>query len=279
MDFTNSCSSGRADGARRPDNAEMFLARSRHAAAIATMPATFSVPGRRPRSWLPPRSIGVQRVPLRTTSAPTPFGPWNLCAESETRFAPIVRMSNGTLPMPWTASMCSGTFLLVAHFGDMLDRMHHAGFVVGEHDRDERGVVADRVAQRVHVEAARAVDAEIRNAVARRLEALDGIQHGGVFDLRGDDVALIAARIHDTADGEVVRLGAAAREDDLGLRRSRESRQARARVAERFGGTVAQVVPAGRDSRNARCRTAAWIRTRPGPPGWWRYYRDKPFAW
>ena len=46
------------------------------------MPATFSVPARRPRSWPPPRCSGGERRARRArTSAPTPCGPPSLCAD------------------------------------------------------------------------------------------------------------------------------------------------------------------------------------------------------
>src|SRR5208337_842447 len=40
-----------------------------------TMPARFSVPARRERSWRPPYNSGCNNVPLRTYSAPAPIGP------------------------------------------------------------------------------------------------------------------------------------------------------------------------------------------------------------
>jgi len=49
------------------------------AAAVPTAPATLGVPLRRPRSCPPPSILGRTRAPARTTSAPLPFGPPNLC--------------------------------------------------------------------------------------------------------------------------------------------------------------------------------------------------------
>ena len=49
-----------------------------HAAPSPTMPGTFSVPDRRPRSWPPPTISGSSSVCLRTKIAPQPFGPVHL---------------------------------------------------------------------------------------------------------------------------------------------------------------------------------------------------------
>ena len=81
----------RADSSRtRPDAPSRSRAVASAAAAIATMPATFSVPARRSRSCGPPRRMGRSTAPPRTTSAPIPFGPPNLWALTLTRSAPAV---------------------------------------------------------------------------------------------------------------------------------------------------------------------------------------------
>ena len=60
---------------------------SSSARANPTMPATFSVPARRCRSCEPPESCASSGVPCRTNSAPTPFGPFSLCADRLSRSA------------------------------------------------------------------------------------------------------------------------------------------------------------------------------------------------
>ncbi len=65
---------------------------ARSAAAIATAPATFDVPERSPPSWPPPSMSGSSAAPPRTTSAPVPLGPPNLCAEIATRSAPAAAL-------------------------------------------------------------------------------------------------------------------------------------------------------------------------------------------
>ena len=62
------------------------------------MAGTFSVPARRFRSWRPPVITPAMGVPRRTHSAPAPFGPPNLCADSESRSTPSAATSTGILP-------------------------------------------------------------------------------------------------------------------------------------------------------------------------------------
>ena len=85
---------------------------ARAAAAAApnpAMPVTFSVPARRSRSCGPPASTESSGVPRRIASAPTPFGPCNLCAEQVSRSVPHDAKSVGTRPTHWVASVCSST--------------------------------------------------------------------------------------------------------------------------------------------------------------------------
>src|ERR1017187_2241578 len=70
-----------------------------------TMPARFSVPARRDRSWRPPYIIGCSKVPLRTNSAPAPCGPCILWPVTVSRSQPICFTSSGTLPAACTASV------------------------------------------------------------------------------------------------------------------------------------------------------------------------------
>jgi len=56
---------------------------------------------------LPPVIVGCSRVPRLIQSAPTPFGPLNLCAESDSRSTPSARTSTASLPTDCTASVCT----------------------------------------------------------------------------------------------------------------------------------------------------------------------------
>ena len=71
-----------------------------------TMPATFSVPARRPSSWGPPGRIDSIAAPGRMAIAPTPFGPWSLWALQVSASMPSVVHSTGSRPTHCTASVC-----------------------------------------------------------------------------------------------------------------------------------------------------------------------------
>ncbi len=76
------------------------------------MPGTFSVPDRMPRSWPPPSMIAVSRtrgLRRRTYSAPTPFGPYILCALIEAMSTLSSLTLNGTFPTACTASVWNST--------------------------------------------------------------------------------------------------------------------------------------------------------------------------
>ncbi len=86
-----------------------------HAAAASaatpapTIPATFSVPPRRSRSCGPPITCGSTRTPARTQRIPTPFGPWNLCADAVTRSTGRFARSVGMRPTHCVASQWKRT--------------------------------------------------------------------------------------------------------------------------------------------------------------------------
>ncbi|SHT67748.1 Uncharacterised protein [Mycobacteroides abscessus subsp. abscessus] len=77
------------------------------AAAIPSAPGTFSVPARNRFSCGPPRVTGSSRCPLRTSNAPIPRGPPNLCADTDIMVAPTTVRSN--FPAVWTASVWKAT--------------------------------------------------------------------------------------------------------------------------------------------------------------------------
>ena len=92
----------------RPSPASHAIAASA-AAPMPAMPGTFSVPPRRSRSCGPPITCGATRTPLRTQSAPMPFGPWNLCAAKLARSTGIERSSQGMRPTHCVASVWKRT--------------------------------------------------------------------------------------------------------------------------------------------------------------------------
>ena len=79
------------------------------AAPKPTMAGTSSSPPRRARSCAPPTTNGGSRRPRRTSSAPAPFGPPNLCALTEHRSAPRAPKSTGTCPAAMHASTWTST--------------------------------------------------------------------------------------------------------------------------------------------------------------------------
>ena len=147
------------------------------ALARPTMPATFSVPARWRRSWLPPTSSDSNGVPRRTNMAPIPLGPCILWALMENRWQPKRRTSNGTLPAPCTASMWKKAPAVRAILADFFDGLQDAGLVVGQHHADQAGLGPDG-AQNV-----------------RRIDEAAGLRRDeGGFDADGGE-ALAACRI------------------------------------------------------------------------------------
>ena len=129
--------------------------------------------------------------------------------------------------------------------GDRLDR---PDLVVGVHDRDERGVGPGvAVPQGVGIDDAAPSDRQERRGCQPRFaSALTVLQDGLVLD-RGRDQMSAAGRLErfgGAAQREVVGLGAAAREDDLGRLGADERRDRRSGVIERRLGPLAEGVDA-----------------------------------
>ena len=103
---------------------------------------------------------------------------------------------------------------------DLGNRMKRADLVVGPHDRDEHGLVGDRVAHRVRIDHPVLVDRQIGHCrLAGTLERAATVEHGLVLgDATDDVVALIFVKLDDALDCQVVGLGGAAGENNfLGL--------------------------------------------------------------
>ena len=127
------------------------------------------------------------------------------------------------------------------------ERLDDADLVVGGHDRDEDGLVGDRVSQLVEIDEAVLLHRQIGDAVAVLLEPLARVDHGFVLGHRRDDViALLPVHLGDALDREVVGLGRAAREHDLFRVGADEIRDLLARrVDGLLGGPAERMVPAG----------------------------------
>ena len=162
----------------------------------------------------------------------------------------------------------------LAHEGDDgVERLAHAGLVVDEHHRDETHGLVQRVGERVEVDDAATVDRD--GSPARRQARL---QHGGVLHGAAQDRAaggdLRATRdpgaAGDAADGEVVGLGAAAREDDLAWVGTEQAGELLPGVVEGALGRPRDAMGPGRVAvtvrqerqhrRDAPPRTSAWSR-------------------
>ena len=162
-----------------------------------TMPGTFRVPERMPRSCPPPSICAVMRTRglRRTYSAPTPFGPYILCADSDTRSARTALTSNGTLPDALHGVDVEERAALLDDRADLVERVDDADLVVGEHDRHDHRLVGHRRATRLRVHAPVLLDGQVGHLEPVFLEPLAGVQHRLVLGLDGDDVvAAIAGR-------------------------------------------------------------------------------------
>ena len=110
------------------------------------------------------------------------------------------------------------------------------------------------------------------------LERPAGLQHRRVLDHGRDDVAALrAGRPRDAAHGEVVGLGRAGGEDDVGRQRRRSARpRARARPRRPRGGLLAErVLAAGGVAEPLREVRQHGRRAPPGRPGWSRGGRGR----
>ena len=85
------------------------------------------------------------------------------------------------------------------------------------HHRHERRVVGDELAQPIGRDDARLIDRQQRRAPAAARERLQRVEYRLVFDRAADEVLASGRleRLGGAANREVVRLGAAAGQDDL----------------------------------------------------------------
>ena len=90
---------------RRAHSASFSFSVSSMAVASAMAIGTFSVPGRRPRSCVPPKNSGASGVPRRTYIAPMHLGAPNLCPLTDNRSNGVCLASTTSLPNAWTASV------------------------------------------------------------------------------------------------------------------------------------------------------------------------------
>ena len=205
-------------------------AASSHARPSATIPGTPSVPGRSPRSCPPPNTSGRTRAPFFSHSAPTPLGPWILCAEIASESNARVGDVDGEL-----AERLHGVDVHVAarrarldRARDRLDRLHRAELVLHPHARRPAPCPAapPRRTPRRATTPLRS-GATVGHLDAALGERLGRVRHRRVLERAHDDVRWRAPR--SAEQRQRVGLGAARREGDLGRRAAERRRHLLAR--------------------------------------------------
>ncbi|MPN49149.1 hypothetical protein SDC9_196763 [bioreactor metagenome] len=106
-----------------------------------------------------------------------------------------------------------GNLLFPAEGADFRDGLNGADFVVGCHDRNQNGIVADGFANLRSRDKAFFVHRQVRHFKTLLFQPLAGMQNGMMLDGGGDDmVALLPILERDALYGKVVRFGSAPRE-------------------------------------------------------------------
>src|SRR5208282_1379452 len=97
---------------------------------------------------------------------------------------------------------------LAADGADLGDGLQHADLVVGEHDRDQDGLVVERALQVVEIDQPVFAYREVGEAVALFLQMLAAIEHRLVLGDAGDNViTFVSMSFGDALDRQVVALG------------------------------------------------------------------------
>ena len=134
-----------------------------------------------------------------------------------------------------------------AERGDFADRLERAGLVVCRHDGNERGLRREGGGELVEVDAPERIDRQPRHAEAFLfLQMLERLEHRVVLGGAGDEMfAARRVRPCQADDREVVRLRAAAGEDDFMGLRAEQRGQPVARIVDRRP----RLAPRGVDAR------------------------------
>ena len=127
-------------------------------------------------------------------------------------------------------------------------RMLHADLIVSRHHADKQRLIGNRFAQPLQVESAFSIYAEQAHSEAFTFERETRIEHCPVFGHGRDDVtAILRGASGDPFDRKVVRLGCAAREDDVPMASTDERGDLLTGLLHRFAGFPAEwMVFAGR---------------------------------
>ena len=124
---------------------------------------------------------------------------------------------------------------LAAQRGDFRHGLPHAGLVVRRHHRDKRGLIRQRRAHLGGVEQPARIHAENRDAESfPPLQVLERMQHRMMLG-RASDEMFPARRMgtSEAEDGEIVRLGASAGENDFVLTAAEQLRHPVSRIIQR----------------------------------------------
>ena len=193
---------------------------ARSAAANPTAPATLLVPDRIPRSCPPPSIRGTSETSPRTTSAPAPFGPPSLWAETEIRSASAASAATSTHAAACTASVCTTACGARAR---TMRTTSASGWTVPTslftsitETTTVRSSISD--AERVEIDDPTRRDRCLGDPEPLASEPSRGREHRLVLERRDHDpvaVAVLASRSRCTLHRQVVGLGPAGGEDDL----------------------------------------------------------------
>jgi len=99
--------------------------------------------------------------------------------------------------------------------GDLRNRLQYAGFVLRVDHRHKADTVADDATCLINIDAAVVTDLDAMNGVAFSCQQIARLVRRRMLDRAGDDGALAAVRFDAAANGDVVRFGPAAGEDNL----------------------------------------------------------------
>ena len=181
------------------------------------MDATFSVPGRKPRSWLAPSEERSERRAAPHVERADALGGVELVTgDGEQIDVELAHAAPAPCP-PTAPRRCERPHRTAwASSRELGDGLEHAGLVVRVHHRDERGVAVDGFPGRVDAGTSFAIDPDARDPVPVPLQPVARACGRRVLDARGDDVpAPLLERTGHATDREIVRLGAARGEEHL----------------------------------------------------------------
>ena len=195
------------------------------AAAKAAMEAVSSVPERTSRSWPPPCCTGVSFTARPSSRAPTPTGPPILCPETDMASRPVARKSTGSGAEGLDGVGVDRNAGGVRQLDDPGDGLDGADLVVGPHDGHQgdrrriagqlglqHGQVHDAVAHPPAASTTSAPSCRSSHSTVSSTAWCSTAEHR----MRVPRRVLGAAGPVQALDGQVVGLGAAGGEDDLG---------------------------------------------------------------